>query len=317
MDKVYIGVDVAKDNLDVAIHGVKNTMRAGNDTDGIAKIVRLAKKRKATIVCFEATGGYEMPLYIALSEAGVPVAPINPRQIRDFARSMGRLAKTDAIDARVIAHFASTAPDLKSKPVSDMQNLKDIVTRRIQIVEMITMETNRLRSANKDLRAGIEEHIAWLKQELNDINKALKSHIEQDLVSREKDSILQSTPGIGPAVSITLIAQLPELGTLNRRQIAALVGVAPLNRDSGKYNGKRIVWGGRSKIRAALYMAVLAAIRYNPIIHGFYQRLLSAGKTKKVALIACMRKLVVILNAMLKHHTVWSNSYSSLSIESN
>jgi len=286
MEKVYIGVDISKDSLDVAIHGVKNLMRVSNDQAGIQKVIRLAKKRDAMLVCFEATGGYEMPLYIALSEADIPVAPVNPRQIRDFARSMGRLAKTDTIDARVIAHFAATAPELKSRPISDTQILKEMVNRRIQLVEMITMESNRLRSAGKDLRAGIEAHIAWLKQQLEAIDGNLRSHIEQNPVYQEKDALLQSTPGIGPAVSAALVAQLPELGNLNRRQIAALVGVAPLNRDSGISRGKRIVWGGRGRVRAALYMATLAATRFNPIIRGFYERLLMAGKAKKVALTA-------------------------------
>lgn len=315
MEKVYIGVDVSKDSLDVALHGVKNMMHTSNDQAGIERILRLAKKRNAAMVCFEATGGYEMPMYIVLSEAGVPVAPINPRQIRDFAKSMGRLAKTDNIDARVIAHFASTAPGLKSKPVSETQDLKELVNRRAQIVEMITMESNRLRSASKDLRAGIEAHIAWLRHELNDMDSDLKNQIELDPVCQKKNDILQSTPGIGPTISTALIAQLPELGTLNRKQIAALVGVAPLNRDSGLFKGKRVVWGGRGKIRAALYMAALVATRYNPIIRGFYQHLLLVGKAKKVALTACMRKLLVILNAMLKNHTIWSGSYHTVSFE--
>ncbi len=308
MEKVFIGVDISKDSLDVAIHGVKNLMRASNNQAGIQKVIRLAKKRNATLVCFEATGGYEMPLYIALSETGVPVAPVNPRQIRDFARSMGKLAKTDIIDARVIAHFASTASGLKSRPIPDTQELKEIVNRRIQLVEMITMESNRLRGAGKDLRAGIEAHIAWLKQQLKDMDDNLKNHIEQDPVCQDKDALLQSTPGVGPTVSAALIAQLPELGNMNRRQIAALVGVAPLNRDSGMSRGKRTIWGGRGRVRAALYMATLAAIQFNPVIRSCYTRLVAAGKAKKVALTACMRKLLTILNAMIKHHIPWSYS---------
>ncbi len=310
MEKVFIGVDISKDSLDVAIHGVKNLMRASNNQAGIQKVIRLAKKRNATLVCFEATGGYEMPLYIALSETGVPVAPVNPRQIRDFARSMGKLAKTDIIDARVIANFASTASGLKSRPIPDTQELKEIVNRRIQLVEMITMESNRLRGAGKDLRAGIEAHIAWLKQQLQEMDDNLKNHIGQDPVCQDKDALLQSTPGVGPTVSAALIAQLPELGNMNRRQIAALVGVAPLNRDSGMFRGKRTIWGGRGRVRAALYMATLTATRFNLVLRSFYTRLIAAGKAKKVALTACMRKLLTILNAMLKYHTAWSNSHS-------
>jgi len=310
MEKVYIGIDVSKESLDVAVHGVKNLMRVKNDQSGIQKVVRLAVKRNATLVCFEATGGYEMPLYVALSEANVSVAPLNPRQVRDFARSMGKLAKTDTIDARIIAHFASTVPGLKSRPIPDTQELKGIMTRRNQLVEMITMESNRLRGVSTDLSVSIKAHIAWLKQQLDEINGMLRSSIDQDPVCREKDDLLQSTPGIGPTVSAALVAQLPELGNLNRRQIAALVGVAPLNRDSGMSRGKRIIWGGRGRVRAALYMSTLVATRFNPVIRNFYERLLSAGKAKKVALTACMRKLLIILNAMIKHRTVWSNSHS-------
>lgn len=308
MEKVYIGIDISKDSLDVAIHGVKNLMHVSNDQTGIQKVIRLAMKRNATLVCFEATGGYEMPLYIALSEANIPVAPVNPRQIRDFARSMGKLAKTDSVDARVIAHFAYTAEGLKPKPIADTRVLKELVVRRSQLVEMVTMEGNRLRGAGTDLKEGIAAHVAWLKQQLEDIDGKLRTSIEKDPGCREKDSFLQSTPGIGPTVSASLVAQLPELGSLNRRQIAALVGVAPLNRDSGLSRGKRITWGGRRRVRAALYMAALAATRFNPVIRSFYQRLLIAGKAKKVALTACMRKLLTILNAMLKHRVPWSYS---------
>lgn len=312
MEKVCFGIDISKDSLDVAIHGVKNLMHVGNDPDGIQKVVRLALKRNAGLICFEATGGYEMPLYVALSEAGLPGVPVNPRRIRDFARSMGKLAKTDTIDARMIADFAFADTNLEPKPLSDTLALKEIVTRRNQVIEMITMETNRLRGAGKDLRGDIEAHIDWLRKDLEDIDRSLRKSIEEDPVCREKDSFLRSTPGVGPVVSTTLIAQLPELGSLNRRQIAALAGVAPLNRDSGMYRGKRIVWGGRARVRAALYMATLVATRSNPVIKSFYRRLLAAGKAKKVALTACMRKLLTILNAMIKHHTSWSTSYTSL-----
>jgi transposase len=310
MDKTYIGIDICKDSLDVAVHASGKQWSFANDTAGIARLCKLLAKLEPALVVFEATGGYEMPLYLALSEAGLPVAPVNPRQIRDFARSMGKLAKTDMIDARVIAHFASAAPELNPKPVPDTQMLKAVLARHNQLVEMVTMETNRLRGADKALREGIEAHIAWLKRELEDVDGKLRNLIEQNPVYREKDSILQSTPGVGPTVSAALVAQLPELGSLNRRQIAALVGVAPLNRDSGRHRGKRIVWGGRGRVRAALYMATLTAARFNPVIRSFYTRLIAAGKAKKVALTACMRKLLTILNAMLKHHTVWSNSYS-------
>jgi transposase len=311
MEKTFVGIDISKDSLDMAIHASNKQWSFANDTAGIRRLCRLLANLDPALVVFEATGGYEMPLYIALSEAGLPAAPVNPRQIRDFARSMGKLAKTDVIDARIIAHFANAAPQLKPKPVPDTQVLKRILTRHNQLVEMITMESNRLRGADRTLREGIEAHIAWLKRQLDDVDGKLRNLIEQDPDYREKDSLLQSTPGVGPTVSAALVAGLPELGNLNRRQIAALVGVAPLNRDSGRHRGKRIVWGGRGRIRAALYMAALTATRFNPIIRSFYTRLVMAGKAKKVALTACMRKLLSILNAMLKHHTAWSNSYSS------
>ena len=282
-------------------------MRVGNDQAGFQKIIRLAEKRNAYLVCFEATGGYEMPLYIALSEAGLPVASVNPRQIRDFARSTGKLAKTDSLDARVIAHFGYAVRPA-AHPISDTRELKVAQARRIQLLEMITAETNRLRGAPQSLKQRIEAHIIWLKAELADTDRDLKDTIEQDPAWREKDSLIRSTPGVGPVLSATLVSQLPELGTLDRRQIAALVGVAPLNHDSGKMRGHRIIWGGRANVRATLYMATLVATRFNPVIQNFYLRLCSAGKKKKVALTACMRKLLTILNSMLKHHSSWSYS---------
>jgi transposase len=305
MEKVFIGVDVSKGSLDVAIHGVKNIMHTSNDEAGYNKVIRLAKKRNAALVCFEATGGYEMGLYMALSEAGVLAASVNPRRVRDFARSMGKLAKTDTVDARVIAHFAASAP-IVSKPIPATQELKEMVVRRSQLVEMIVMETNRLKRAKGELRGSIAEHIAWLQKELGDIDHQLRDSIGEDPEYREKDTLLQSTPGIGSTTSAALVVQLPELGTLNRRQIAALVGVAPLNKDSGTSRGRRVTWGGRGRVRAALYMATLVATRCNPAISSFYHRLLEGGKTKKVALTACMRKLLTILNAMIKHRVAWS-----------
>jgi transposase len=309
MEKVFVGIDISKDALDVAVHASNTQWHFPNNPAGIAGLCKKLVKLEPALVVFEATGGYEMPLYIALSEAKLPVTPVNPRQIRDFARSMGKLAKTDLIDARVIAQFANAATELKPKPVPGTQALKAVLARHNQLVEMVTMESNRLRVADKTLRDGIEAHIAWLKRQLDDVDGKLKNLIEQNPDYREKDSLLQSTPGVGPTVSASLVAGLPELGNLNRRQIAALVGVAPLNRDSGRHRGKRVVWGGRGRIRAVLYMAALAAARFNPIIRRFYARLVMAGKAKKVALTACMRKLLAILNAMLRHRTAWSNSY--------
>jgi len=309
MDPVYVGIDVSKDTLDFCVYpnGKEGLFR--NNRVGIGRLIRMLMKVKPALVVFEASGGIEMPMYLAMSEARLPVAPVNPRQVRDFARSMGILAKTDRIDAQVIARFASAA-SIEPKLIPDTQDLKEMLTRRDQLVQMITMETNHLRTASRELRKSIEEHIAWLKQELVDMDTMLKGRIQQDPVCSDKDTILQSAPGIGPTVSAMLIGRIPELGNLNRRKIANLVGLAPLNRDSGQYRGKRTIWGGRSRVRALLYMATLVATRCNPVIRCLYLRLLEAGKPTKVALVACMRKFITILNSMVKHHATWSNSYT-------
>ena len=309
MEKVYIGIDISKDNLDVAAHASDKQWRYSNDPAGISNLCKMLAKLGPALVVFEATGGYEMPLYLSLDEAGLPAAMVNARQIRDFAKSTGKLAKTDSLDARVIAHFGFAIQPMPH-PVPDTQELKIAQARRIQLLEMITAETNRLRGVPKALKRRIEAHVVWLKQELAGTDRELKETIEKDPIWREKDSLLQSAPGVGPCLSATLIAQLPELGNLNRRKIAALVGVAPLNRDSGIFHGRRTVWGGRANVRAVLYMATLVATRFNPVIRDFYLRLCSAGKRKKVALTACMRKLLTILNSMLKHHVPWSYSPS-------
>jgi transposase len=307
MESIYVGIDVSKDTLDFCIHSNGKEGLFRNNRVGIGRLVRMLVKVKPTLVVFEASGGIEMPMYMAMSEAGLPVAPVNPRQVRDFARSMGILAKTDKIDARIIARYAS-ASEIEPKLIADTQDLKEMLTRRDQIVQMITMETNHLRTASRELKRSIEQHIAWLKRQLADMDNMLKERIQQDPVCSDKDNILQSAPGIGPTVSAMLIGRIPELGNLNRRKIANLVGLAPLNRDSGQYRGKRTIWGGRSRVRALLYMATLVATRCNPAISSLYHRLLEAGKPTKVALVACMRKFITILNSMVKHHATWSNS---------
>jgi transposase len=307
MENIYVGIDISKDSLDMAIHASNQQWRFSNDTAGITRLCRMLKKISPALVVFEATGGYEMPLYVILDEAGLQVAPVNPRQVRDFAKSTGKLAKTDILDARIIAHFGYAIRPIPH-PVPDTQEIKMFTSRRAQLLEMLTMETNRLRGTPKTIRGRIEVHIAWLRKELDDTDGELRRIIEDDPIWREKDRLLQSTPGVGPALSGILVAQLPELGTLNRRQIAALVGVAPLNRDSGMIRGRRIIWGGRPHVRAVLYMSTLVATRYNPVIRDFYLRLCSAGKRKKVALIACMRKLLTILNAMIKYRVSWTYS---------
>ncbi|GAF72826.1 unnamed protein product, partial [marine sediment metagenome] len=238
--------------------------------------------------------------------AGVPAVVVNPRQIRDFAKATGKLAKTDALDAQVMAHFAAAIrPTPRALPNTQAQEFNAIMGRRRQVLEMLTAERNRLSTAGKAVRGRIHAHITWLEQELASLNEELRCSVEESPIWREKDNLLQSAPGVGPVLSATLLAELPELGTLNRRQVAALVGVAPLNRDSGTLRGKRTIWGGRAPVRTALYMATLVATRFNPVIRTFYQHLCATGKAKKVALTACMRKLLTILNAMLKHRTPW------------
>lgn len=308
--KVYVGIDVAKANMDVAVHQSKKQWSFTNDDRGIGQAVSLLQELAPELVVLEATGGIEMSLVAALVAAGLPVVVANPRQIRDFAKATGKLAKTDTIDARVIAHFAAAVkPTPRPLPDDQAQEFSDVLARRRQVVEMITAERNRLNSArNKAVRKHIKDHIAWLERELVDTDNDLRRSVRESPVWREKDNLLRSVPGVGPVLSATLLADLPELGTLDRRQIAALVGVAPFNCDSGNLRGKRAVWGGRAKVRAVLYMATLVATRYNHVIRAFYQRLCAAGKDKKVALTACMRKLLTILNAMIKHRTPWRYS---------
>ena len=233
---------------------------------------------------------------------------VNPRQVRDFAKATGRLAKTDSLDAAVLAHFAEAVrPPRRALRDAETQDLNSLVARIQQVMAMLVAEKNRLSSAAMAVRPRIETHIAWLKHELDDLDQGLRQTIRQSPVWREKDDLLRSIPGIGDQISLTLLAYLPELGTLNRRQIAALVGVAPFNRDSGTLRGKRTVWGGRARVRTALYMGAMVASRFNPVIRDFYQRLLSDGKPKKLALTASMRKLLIILNSMLKHGTSWNH----------
>ena len=305
--KLHIGIDVSKVTLDVAVHDTGQSWNFSNDDAGIKRVVLRLLELSPELVVLEATGGFEIALVAELGVAKIPTAVVNPRQIRDFAKAVGRLAKTDALDAQIIAHFAAAVRPLP-RPVPDAQaqELGTIIARRRQVVGMLTAEKNRLSTVREPVRQRIQSHIEWLEKELDDINRDLRRRIQESPVWRENDNLLQSVPGVGTTLSAVLLAELPELGTLNRREIAALVGVAPLNRDSGTMRGKRTVWGGRASIRAALYMATLAATRCNPVIRSFYQRLCAVGKAKKVALTACMRKLLTVLNAMLKHHTTWA-----------
>ena len=305
--EVYVGIDVSKESLDIATDSSNQRWSFANNDEGIAQVLSCLEKLNPTLVVLEATGGIEMPVAATLAVAGIPIAVVNPRQVRDFARATGRLAKTDSIDAKVLALFAAAVrPQVRPLPDANEQELGDILSRRRQLVEMITAERNRLRSArSKAVRTHVQAHITWLETELANIDSDLKRIIRESPIWREKDDLLKSVPGVGQVLSTTLLADLPELGTLNRRQIASLVGVAPFNRDSGKLRGKRMIWGGRAAVRTVLYMSTLVATRHNPVIRVFYQRLCAAGKAKKVALTACMRKLLTILNAMLKHGTPW------------
>jgi len=311
---IYVGIDVAKDQLQVALRPDGEAWSVTNDRPGLRDLVKRLAVSKPALVVLEATAGMEMPVAAALAAAGLPVVAVNPRNAREFARATGRLAKTDVIDAHVLAQFAEgVKPPLRPLPDAATQELNALVTRRHQLVEMLTAEKNRLAQAvAKPVRAGIQEHIRWLERRLADIDRDLGETIRHTPVWREKDELFRSVQGVGPVLSTTLLAGLPELGALGRKQIAALVGVAPLNRDSGRYRGKRMVWGGRARVREALYMGTLVATRFNPVIRAFYQRLLDAGKPKKVALTACMRKLLTILNAMARHHTPWQIMHPTL-----
>ena len=302
----FVGIDVSKAHLDVAVRPTGTSWALPYDETGIDGLIPQIVDLGPALVLLEATGGLEVPLVAALAAAALPVVVVNPRQVRDFAKATGTLAKTDTLDAEVLAHFADAVrPEVRPLKDAETQVLNSLTARRHQVMTMLVAEKNRLGSAISAVSPRIEAHIAWLEQELSDLDQGLRQTLRWSPVWREKDDLLRTVPGVGEQISLTLLANLPELGTLNRREIAALVGVAPYNRDSGALRGKRAVWGGRSRVRAVLYMGALVASRHNPAIRDFYQRLLAAGKPKKVALVACMRKLLVILNAMLKHGSPW------------
>lgn len=311
---VFVGIDVSRDHLDVALAPQGGTWQATNDEPGIAAMVCRLRELAPQRIVLEATGRLELPAVAALAAAALPVVVINPRQSRDFARALGQLAKTDTLDAHGLALFAERIqPPVRPLPDAQTQALTDLVTRRRQIVEMIVAEKNRLVRASGHVASDIRRHVAFLEKRLSALDDDLQEAIAASPLWLEKQALLMSVPGVGPTVSATLLADLPELGRLSRRQIAALVGVAPLNRDSGRYRGQRTIWGGRARVRAPLYMAVLVAMRWNPVLRVFYRRLLAAGKKKKVALTACMRKLLVILNAMLRTHTAWQQKPATVS----
>jgi len=304
---MFIGIDVSKARLDIAMRPSGESESVANDKAGIEALVKRLGEIQPALIVLEATGGMERQLSGALGGAGLPVVVVNPRQVRDFAKATGQLAKTDSIDALVLAHFAEAVrPVVRPLPDEVTLELRALTSRRRQITEMIVAERNRIANASKAVKKRIDAHIRWLEAELARADKDLDQSIRQSPIWRENEDLLRSVPSIGPVVSRTLLAELPELGKLNRKQIAALVGIAPLNRDSGTFRGHRGIWGGRATVRAALYMAALVASRRNSVICAFYKRLRDAGKAPKVALVACMRKLLTILNAMIKHKTRWS-----------
>ncbi len=308
---IFVGIDVSKAQLDVAIRPSSEKESFANDKVGIKALVKRLAKIGPTLIVLEATGGYERQVTRALVSADLPAVVVNPRQVRDFAKATGQLAKTDSIDAGVLAHFAEVIrPALRPLPDVVTLELRALTSRRRQILEMIAAENNRLAMTSKAVGKRIAAHVRWLEQELERANQELDRAIEQSPIWKENEEILRSAKGIGPVTSRTLLAELPELGTLDRKQIAALVGVAPFSRDSGSLKGRRSIWGGRAPVRCALYMATLVATRRNPVIRDFYNRLTAKGKIFKVALVACMRKLLTILNSMIKHKTSWSETFS-------
>ena len=302
----FIGIDVSKATLDVAVLPEKRTWQVSREEAAMASLVGELQRLSPRLIVLEATGGLEAPLTAALATAGLPVAVVNPRQARDFAKATGTKAKTDVLDAQVLTRLGETLkPPVRPLKDEETRALEALLTRRRQIVEMLTMEKNRLHTASKPVRRDITAHIDWLTRRLKDVDGDLKTAIETTDFWRIKDEIIRSVPGAGRVLAVTLLASLPELGTLNRRQIAALVGVAPLNCDSGTLKGSRHIWGGRSAVRTTLYMATISAIRCNPVITVFHARLRAGGKKPKVAITACMRKLLTILNAMLRSNTLW------------
>jgi len=307
----YIGIDVSKATLDIAVLPDGESWTVTNDDPGLAALAPRLVALTPVVIVLEATGGFEMLAALTLAKAGLPVAVVNPRQVRDFAKALGRLAKTDALDAGILADFAQRVrPEPRPLPDEAAQLLESLLTRRRQIVDMLTAEKNRLGFARGPVKRDISQHIRWLAKRLTDVDGDLQDAVTASPLYQAKADLLRSVPGVGQVTTLTLLATLPELGHLSRHQIAALVGVAPMNRDSGTMRGKRMVWGGRAPVRAVLYMATLVGIKHNPVLRTFYERLRAAGKPFKVAATACMRKLLTILNAMLHQNRRWDPQHA-------
>jgi len=307
----FIGIDVSKATLDIAALPDGESWTVTNDDHGLAELAPRLVTLAPVLIVLEATGGFEMLAAITLAKHGLPIAIVNPRQVRDFAKAMGQLAKTDALDAGMLADFAQRVrPTPRPLPDEAAQFLESLLTRRRQIVDMLTAEKNRLSFARGPVKRDITQHIRWLEKRLADVDGDLQDAVAASPLYQAKADLLRSVPGVGPVTALTLLATLPELGHLSRHQIAALVGVAPMNRDSGTMRGKRMVWGGRAPVRAVLYMAALVGRQHNPVLRVFYERLRAAGKPFKVAATACMRKLLTILNAMLHQNRRWDPQHA-------
>ena len=307
MRDLIVGIDISKDKLDIGVVPTSEKWSIPNDVDGLSELACRLSDLSPKLVVMEATGGLERPVRAVLEQAGLRCAVVNPRQVRDFAKAMGILAKTDSIDALVLATFGEKVePEARPGKDRDTQELEAILTRRRQLIGILTGEKNRLKQVSSArVRTNIQEHIAWIEKCLKDLDKEMKTRIKDMPEWREKGKIIQSVPGVGPVTMRTLLALLPELGKLSRKEIAALAGLAQFNRDSGKFKGQRHIWGGRAAVRSVLYMAALTAIRWNSVLKAFYNRLIEAGKKKKVAITACMRKLLIILNSMVRNATMW------------
>ena len=310
-EPVYVGMDVSKATIDVCVSNGE-TWQSANDDRAMDELRARIGALQPILVVLEATGGYELRAAGAMATAHIPVAVVNPRQVRSYARSVGQLAKTDHIDARILVRFAAAVrPEPRPLPDAETSELEALITRRRQLVGMITAEQNRLPMALPITRKRIKVHIGWLRRQLSKVDADIDGLVRRSPLFRAKDDLLQTVPGIGDMTSRTLVALLPELGTLSPKQIAALVGVAPFNRDSGTFRGRRRVWGGRARVRTALYMAALVGTRRNPTLQAFYLRLRGAGKPAKVALVACMRKLLIIANAMVRDGRAWDASIAA------
>lgn len=309
MDTIVVGIDVSKDRLDVSVHPAGTALSYSRDAAGIVLLIEALEPLSAQLVAVEATGGFETVVAASLAAAGLPVVVVNPAQVRSFASALGKRAKTDRIDAAVIAHFAATTkPAVRPLPDAATQALADLVTRRRQIIQMIVAEGQREKRASVRARKSIQRLLKSLRAELSEIDGEIDESVRGSAIWREKENLLASVPGVGSGTARTMLAELPELGTLNRRQIAALAGLAPFTRQSGQWRGKSFIGGGRASVRTALFMAAMTAMRCNPILRAFHHRLRAAGKPKMVALIAVARKLLTVLNAILRDNRKWQNA---------